>query len=349
MAAGDRPGRGKGECWGRIMIRAVSKSASGPAPGAKSAAAMLAPMRFTLQLPTDRVQAGLEFISQEAIAEMARAAEAAGFDAAFVTDHPIPSDRWMRAGGHHTLDPFVALSFAGAATRRLRLQTHILVLPYRNPFLLAKAAASLDVVSGGRLILGVAAGYLRAEFDALGADFERRNEVSDETLVLLKRAWSEEGIHTSVRGVPIEGHTALPRPLQQPHPPIWVGGNTPRAIRRAVELGDGWLPFPAPGRMARFVRTRALQSTQDLERGLSYMRGHAAKVGRKEPLDVCFAPLSLADYLKGECSLASFRDSLAHLALVGVTWLTISLPAESRAGFLEWVARFGDEVIGAMP
>jgi probable F420-dependent oxidoreductase len=302
-------------------------------------------MRFTLQLPTDRVQAGREFIAQGAIAEMARAAETAGFEACFVTDHPFPPDRWLAAGGHHALDPFVALSFAGAATYRLRLQTHILVLPYRNPFLLAKAAASLDAVSGGRLILGVAAGYLRAEFAALGADFDGRNAVSDETLAVLKRVWTEDGLHVSGRGYSAEGHTALPKPLQQPHPPIWVGGNSPRAIRRAVELGDGWLPFPAPGRMARFVGTRALQSNEDLERGLSYARGHAAKVGRTAPLDVCFAPLELRDYLEGELSAAAFLDALQHLELLGVTWLTISLPAKSRAAFLDDVARFGEEVI----
>src|SRR5437667_8890425 len=123
-------------------------------------------MRFSVSLPADRIDRAPEFVTQVAIADIAHAAEAAGFDACFVTDHPFPPHRWLYGGGHHALDPFVALSFAAAATSRLRLQTHILVLPYRNPFLVAKAVLSLDVLSGGRVILGVAAGYLKGEFAA---------------------------------------------------------------------------------------------------------------------------------------------------------------------------------------
>ena len=202
-------------------------------------------MKFSIQLPTDRVGEGAEFVSAEAIADVAQAAERAGFHAAYVTEHPFPDDRWMRAGGHHALDPFVALSFAASATTSLRVMTNILVLPYRNPFLTAKAAASLDVLSGGRVILGVAAGYLKGEFAALGVDFSERNDLSDEAIVAITRAWSEEGIEMSGQHFSVRGNTMLPRPLQQPRPPIWVGGNARRAIRRAVELGDGWIPFPS--------------------------------------------------------------------------------------------------------
>ena len=139
-------------------------------------------MRFSVQLPTDRVEAGPEFTSSEAIAALAGAAEAAGFDACYVSEHPFPPDDWLASGGHHALDPFVALAVAAAATTRLRLHTNILVLPYRNPFLTAKAVASLDIVSGGRSIVGVAAGYLEAEYRALGADFAGRNDATDQAL-----------------------------------------------------------------------------------------------------------------------------------------------------------------------
>ena len=151
-------------------------------------------MQFSLQLPTDRMASGDEFVSGPAVAEMATTIEAAGFDACFVTEHPFPSDRWLETGGHHALDPYVALSFAAAATTQLRVQTNIAVLAYRNPFLTAKAVASLDVLSGGRVILGVAAGYLKGEFEALGADFEERNERTDEAIRMIRRAWSEDGI-----------------------------------------------------------------------------------------------------------------------------------------------------------
>ena len=104
-------------------------------------------MRFSIQLPTDRVAAGDEFVGARAISEMARAVEAAGFDACFVTDHPFPNDRWLASGGHHALDPFVALSFVAAATTTLRVQTNIVVLGYRNPFVDfadCRAAATVD-------------------------------------------------------------------------------------------------------------------------------------------------------------------------------------------------------------
>ena len=239
-------------------------------------------MRFSVQLPTENVDATDEFLSAEAIGEMARAAEAAGFDACFVTDHPIPGTRWLAGGGHHSLDPFVALSLAAAATTRIRLQTNVLVLPYRNPFLAAKAAASLDVASGGRLILGVATGYLESEFEALGVPLEERNELADEALEVMVESWRGRDVRFKGRHFIARGNTALPRPAQRPHPPLWVGGNSKRAIRRAVEYGQGWLPFPTPAKLARHIRTAVIESLDDLDERIAYAREHAAAVGRSE-------------------------------------------------------------------
>jgi len=109
---------------------------------------------YSLELPTSRIDDQDAFVSGEAVTQVATAAEAAGFAGVHVTDHPAGDARWLDAGGHHALDPFVALSFAAAATATLRVQTHIVVLPYRNPFLTAKSVLSLDVLSGGRLTFG---------------------------------------------------------------------------------------------------------------------------------------------------------------------------------------------------
>src|SRR5688572_12839022 len=118
-------------------------------------------MRFSLELPTQRVDHADEFVTSDAIADLTRAAADAGFSAVNVTDHPAPDARWLDAGGHHALDPFVALAIAAAAHPGIRLQTNIYVAAYRNPFLGAKQVQSLQVLSGGRVILGVAAGYLK--------------------------------------------------------------------------------------------------------------------------------------------------------------------------------------------
>lgn len=295
-------------------------------------------MRFSVQLPTDQVESGEEFVSAEAIAEMARAVEEAGFDACFVTDHPFPSDRFVQeAGGHHALDPFVALSFAAAATTTLRLQTHILVLPYRNPFHAASALATLDALSGGRVIVGVAAGYLRDEFEALGADFEGRNAYCDEALRAIRAAWTEDGVHFEGTGYRAAGHTLRPRPVQKPHPPIWVGGNSKAAIRRAVELGDGWLPVPTPKKMAGFIRTAAIANLDDLRERLAYAREHARAVGRERPLDVCFVPFGLNMNDQADLEPARFRSRITELEEIGVTWLTVTLAARSRQEFCDRV------------
>jgi len=302
-------------------------------------------MRFSVQLPTDRVNKGDEFLSAEGIAEMARAAEGAGFDACYVTEHPFPTDEWLGSGGHHALDPFVALSAAALATTTLRLHTNILVLGYRNPFLTAKAVASLDVLSGGRVILGVAAGYLEGEFAALGADFSHRNELADEALEAMKRAWSGESVRLGGRGFEAAGNTMLPRPLQRPHPPIWVGGNTKRAMRRAVAHAQGWSPFPIRAAHAGRTRTAGIESVADLAGKIAWMREHAEEARRREPIDVNFVPFGFAMGASAPPDPAALCAQLVELSEIGVSWATVGVPARSRAGYCEAVARFGEEVI----
>lgn len=187
---------------------------------------------FSLELPTHRVDAVSEFVSAEAISEIARSAEASGFRAVHVTDHPAPDAKWLDHGGHHALDPFVALSFAAAATTEVKLLTNVYIAAYRNPFLGAKSIQSLAVLSGGRLILGTAAGYLKPEFKALGIDFDSRGALLDEALDVLDKLLTGddvayEGSSFSARGVRLF-------PLPAARPPIWVGGNSKPAVRRAV-------------------------------------------------------------------------------------------------------------------
>jgi len=302
-------------------------------------------VRASLGLPTHRVDRGGEFTAGDAIAEMAEAAEAAGFDAVFVTDHPFPGDAWLAHGGHHALDPLVALSFAAAATTRLRLQTNLYIAAYRNPFLSAKAVATLDVLSGGRVILGVGAGYLEPEFAALGVDFEERNELTDEALHAMKAAWSGESVALEGRHFTTTGNTMLPRPVQSPHPPLWVGGNSRRAVRRAVEHADGWVPMPNPARSASRRRTPALESLDDLRALIAYAREHGDAVGREAQLDVVFMPLGADMFRSGRPDADRVVESVAELAAAGVTWLAAGVPGETRTEFMDNVARYGDEVL----
>ena len=226
------------------------------------------------------------------------------------------------------------------------MQTNIVVLGYRNPFLLAKAATTLDVLSGGRLILGVAAGYLKREFQALGADFDARNDVADETIRAMKRAWSDDGVELIGRHFAATGNTQLPRPIQKPHPPIWVGGNSERAIRRAVELGDGWIPFPTIGIVKERVRTAEITSMADFDERLAYARRYAEEIGRTRPLDVTFVPFGLSMHAPEKIDPSEFAKNVDGLGARGVTWVTVSLPhARTRAEYCDTVAKLGDQLL----
>jgi probable F420-dependent oxidoreductase len=300
-------------------------------------------MRFSIGLPTDRVEYAEAFVTGDAVMECAAALESMGFDACFVTDHPAPDAKWLAAGGHHALDPMVALAFAAAATSRIKLQTHVMVLAYRNPLLTAKALLSLDTLSEGRVILGVAAGYLKPEFAALGVDFDERNELTDEAIDVIRLALTTDALEFEGRHFRSRGTTLRPR-TERAVAPIWVGGNSRAAIRRAVDRGDGWVPFPNPANAARAVRTPLLASIEDLTERLAYMRDYATERDRAVPADVCFHPFSLtAGY-----DAAALRSELDQLEALGVTWCAIGAPPGStRSEYIEGARRLASDIIVA--
>jgi probable F420-dependent oxidoreductase len=280
-------------------------------------------MRYSVGLPVDHVTRPEEFVTGDAIAEMAAAVEAAGLDAVYVTDHPAPDDRWLEGGGHHAQDPLVALAFAAAATRRVSLHTHVFVAAYRNPFLAAKGVATLANLSAGRVILGVAAGYLRPEFAALGIDYDARNDLLTETVTLMRRAWTETGVAVETDRYRARAVTQLPPP---PPVPIWIGGNSTAAMRRAVELGDGWSPFPNPPAAARAVKTPAITNLDELAARLDGARAYADEIERTTPLTVCFAPFAM-------------DDDHGAFAELGVEWLAVQF--EGCTTRAEWLDRLG--------
>ena len=295
-------------------------------------------MHVSLGLPVHRVDAAEEFVTGAAVSEVARAAESAGFSAVFVTDHPAPPARWVRGGGHVTTDPIVTLGFAAAATSTLRMQTNLFVPAYRHPLVAAKAIATLDLLSGGRVILGVGAGYLEPEFAALDADFEHRNDVLDDALRAMVAAWSADDV---------DGVATSPRPVQQPGPPVWIGGNSKRAIRRAVELGQGWVPMPSPASAATHLRTPGLESLDDLSERLRYLREQCDAAGRDAgEIDVAFMPSGLDMFARATPDAARVVDDIGALAAIGVTWATVALPADTRADLLREIDAFGRDVIG---
>jgi probable F420-dependent oxidoreductase len=183
----------------------------------------------------------------DAAIRVARAAEAAGFDSVWTGEHVVLPDPQVPPSPSGPRDPFldpaVALTWVAAHTQKLRLATGIIILPQRNPVVLAKEIASLDVLSGGRAVLGIGAGYLEPEFRALGVPFARRGERTDESIDALRALWNEEKPAFSGEFVSFSGIDAHPRPLQKGGVPIVVGGASPGALRRAVARGNGWYGF----------------------------------------------------------------------------------------------------------
>ena len=177
-------------------------------------------------------------------AELGRVAEAAdrlGFAYVAVCDHVAIPERLAGAMGATWYDPVSTLGWLAARTTRTLLLSHVAVLPLRHPLLSAKQYATLDLLSGGRLLLGVGAGHVPEEFAALGVDFHQRGAILDETLAALDLALREEYPEHAGPRFPFSGLTVSPRPAQVPRPPLWVGGSSPRAVRRAALLGEGWL------------------------------------------------------------------------------------------------------------
>lgn len=299
-------------------------------------------MKLNVPLPFDRMDAPEEFHTFEAIVEVCQAAERAGFSAACVTDHPCPTGRWLDAGGHQAQDPFVLLSLVASVTRKLRLQTGILVLPYRNPFITARSVATLDLFSNGRVTLGFGAGYLKGEYRALGVDFERRNELMDEYLRALKLALSGTEFTFEGTGYQALGNRILPGPVQKPHPPFLVGGNSRRAIRRAAELGDAWNPFFTGGALNSTARTAAMEGEEDLARGIAYLREHCEKIGRQTPPDVVAGSI-LAPGEK--LSTQQIIDRIGQYRELGVVAAGMYVDGRNRREWCDNAERFGTDVI----
>lgn len=189
--------------------------------------------------------------NRKTLRECARIAEQAGFDAAFVSDHLcIPPDQTEGSGGRY-LDVLATMAFLAGATERIRLGVSVLVIPYRPAVLTAKQLATIQELSGDRVILGVGVGWMKPEFDALGADIKKRGAMTNETLAVLHHLWnSEEARPYDGKLVKFPAFVFLPRPAR---PPIWIGGNSPAAQERVLRYGDGWHPMVRASELKPFA------------------------------------------------------------------------------------------------
>lgn len=262
----------------------------------------------------------------QSLGAWAAAVEETGFDGIAVTDHPFPTSAWLPSG-HHALDPFVALTVMATATTGTRLITDVLVAGYRHPYLLAKSIASLDVVSGGRLCVGIGAGYQRGEFDALGAQFSGRGALFDSMLDAVYRALSGDEVIETTGPFPAPGNVSRPTPVQSPRPPFWIGGNSPAAMRRAAARADGWMPFPQPRSRVATSLSPHLGSLSVLAERITHVQ-HQRSAAAKSPLTICSG-------LFGRVADHDLADALNDYAEAGVDWVRIVVPGPTMAASVQ--------------
>ena len=245
--------------------------------------------------------------------ELARAAEERGFESLLVPEHthipqsrrtPFPGGGELPKAYSHTHDPFVALSFAAAATSKILLGTGICLIPQRDPIVTAKCVASLDRLSNGRFLFGIGGGWNVDEMENHGACYETRFKLMRERILAMKALWTQEEAAFHGEMVNFDPAWLYPKPAQRPHPPILLGGSSDYTVKRVVEFCDGWLPIARPGFNPKEAAARLSQAASAAGRDLSTLS-----------ISVFAAPADAA-------ILAQYRDLGIHRAILAIPDLT---------------------------
>lgn len=274
------------------------------------------------------------------LATIAKAADDAGCFAIAVCDHTAIPTRLAERMSTVWWDTVATLGFLAAHTSRVRLLSHVLILAQRHPLRAAKEFATLDLLSNGRIIIGVGAGHVEEEYELYSKPFAARGRATDEAITSLALALSEEFPTLPGPIWPAAGLGAKPRPVQSPRPPIWVGGSSAPALRRAGMLGDGWLPQGTPrAQMPEQIATiKTIRETHragaPIDIGTVVETIHLTGVGEK-------TPPATAQLIGPPEQIA---ESLAEFVAMGVNFLLVRFPANSMSGLIDQMAAFGESV-----
>ena len=308
-------------------------------------------MTFGLRLPT-----GTGLATPENLRTMAMRAEELGFDHVWVGDHIVMPTHI--AGGHPYsttgipsfdatapwCDPLSTLGYLAGCTERIKLGTGVLILPYRDPVFTAKIVSTLDYLSGGRIILGVGIGWMKEEFKALGLNtFPERGRMTNEHIRIFKELWTKDDPEFHGDYYQFSGIKFHPKPVQKPHTPIWIGGHTPAALKRAALLGDGWVPLG--------LRPNAELEPEEMADHIDQIRDMSEKAGRpREDVDIAFEAGVVFDPPPGgpkRMLTGSAEEIGADIVLyqqVGVQHFIVGFAGDELEKVLENVQRFAEEV-----
>ena len=297
------------------------------------------------------------FATADGIRRMARASEDLGFDSVWASDHIIVPNAFKERFSPTFYELFGTLAHIAAITQRVKLGSTILILNYRHPLMTAKQIATLDQLSGGRVIIGAAFGWIKEEYKVLGIPYEKRGARADEIVQILKHVW-QEGDNSFAGDFYQFGDFAFePRPVQQPHPPIWFGGNDDRTLRRVVEQGNGWHPITSAKRPGSTQMSEA-----DFRERIAKLRGMAQDAGR-DPAEIAIslhAPISFdrdGSFLDPSFHLIGSESHILHNLdvcqelglqhLILNHWYTMPgmIDLKSVDGFIATMERFARDVM----
>jgi probable F420-dependent oxidoreductase len=287
-------------------------------------------------------------LAPDAVRRFALAVEAAGWDAVGFTDHPAPSVGWVQSGGEGVADPFSSLGFCAALTDDVRLLSWVLVPSYRNPLLAAHQVATLDALSGGRVILGVGTGYLRSEMRALGVDPSTRLAAFDESMALMIEAWAGGDVNAEGPGWSARNVRVLPPVVQQPHPPIWIHGNSPWGIARAARWGQGWIGMMTNDLLAGTARTTPLPDLATVGARIAELRERTEQAGRAADAveAVVTGNWPMLDIRRG-WDVAQCLADVEKIEAFGADWIVANVCGDDPVAAEETVLAFGEQVVVA--
>jgi probable F420-dependent oxidoreductase len=255
--------------------------------------------------------------TESVLTRWAEIAERGPFDFAMISDHvALTSDVTSQYPGPFW-DPLTALAYFAGITNRIGLGTTVLIMPYRNPLLTARTVANIDRLSGGRMILGVGVGWARGEYEALGVEFTRRGEITDEYLDALRVLWGSDVASYHGKHVSFDEVDTSPRPLQRPHPPLWIGGSSDRALRRTVRYGAAWHPLRFP---AGWLRADGLPR---LQRAAADQQRAVPALAPRVLLQFTEHPMRDEDRATGQGTPKQIRADFADLHDLGATHVLI--------------------------
>jgi probable F420-dependent oxidoreductase len=310
-------------------------------------------MNFVVIPPYRLIDTAPDFSDPDRLVEVVQLADRLGYHGMACSDHPLLPRSAEESGVHHDIDPFVAMATYAAHTTQIRLVSSLIIAPYHNAITTAKAISTIDVFSKGRVTVGLGAGYLTREFDALQVPFDQRNEIMDEGIRVMKALWTQTDPTFDGTYYKFSGVRQLPKPRQSPHPPIWIGGNSYRAIRRSVDLGQAWYPFIAPPEVAAALRSPPLDLSE-MERRAGYARDYAEQVGRTEPLDIIAPQFFVSagasrpdDAGAGLTARDEIIEHIGRLGEIGFSAYRLALTGTTVDAFEEQLEWFAAEIMSS--